>query len=175
MTPLIETLSCSDEAAYREVLAIRRRVFVEEQGVPAALEVDAYEREATFFLARLGGEPVATGRFRCKGSVLKFERIATLPVVRGQGVGAALMRRMEEEGARLHPRYLQYMHAQASAFSFYERIGWVKVGEPFHEAGIEHAVMIKPPAAAADVAGLLCLTEDSVAPSVRAYVAGRLR
>ena len=138
----VQVLSSKDPG-YREVLAIRRTVFVEEQKVPAALEVDAYEDEACFFLVRVGGRALGTGRFRVKGTQLKFERIATLKEARGRGIGAALMRRMEAEAEARFPKLEPYMHAQADAVPFYEKIGWRRVGAAFFEAGIEHVAMTK--------------------------------
>ena len=172
---MIEVVQVLDERQYQQVLAIRRQVFVEEQGVPAELEIDAHESEATFFLALRDGEPLGTGRFRVKGPVLKFERIATLHVARGLGVGSALMRRMEDDGARMHPRHLQYMHAQASAVPFYLKTGWEKVGAPFYEAGIEHFVMIKPPTSRDDLARLLYQDAADGNEAVRARLAALLR
>ncbi len=146
----------SRDAAYRDVVAIRRTVFVEEQQVPAALELDAHEDVATFFLAHEAGKALGTGRFRTKGPLLKFERIATLREARGRGVGSALMEAMEREGRARFPRHLPYMHAQADAVPFYEKIGWVRVGALFREADIDHFAMMKLPAARAEVEGLLC-------------------
>lgn len=142
---MIHVVKVETPEEYEQVLAIRRAVFVDEQGVPAELEVDAYENESTFFLALDDdGAAVGTGRMRIKGDLLKFERIATLKSLRGQGIGQALMAYMQAYAAEIHPHQRPYMHAQASAISFYERMGWVTQGERFLEAGIEHAVMVRP-------------------------------
>lgn len=151
----VQKLTTKD-AAYREVVAIRRAVFVEEQGVPAALELDGYEDAATFFLAKDGATPLGTGRFRTKGPLLKFERIATVRAARGRGVGTALMAAMERDGAQRFPRHLPYMHAQLDAVPFYEKIGWTRVGDPFFEADIPHFAMLKLPSADAALKALLC-------------------
>jgi predicted GNAT family N-acyltransferase len=143
---MIHVVKVETPDEYEEVLAIRRAVFVEEQGVPAELEVDEHESEATYFLALdEEGQAVGTGRLRLKDDVLKFERIATLKSVRGQGVGQALMTFMQGYAEEVHPHHRPYMHAQASAISFYEKIGWVTQGPRFFEAGIEHAVMVRAP------------------------------
>lgn len=143
---MIHVVKVETPAEFDEVLAIRRAVFVEEQGVPVDLEMDDHETEATYFLALdEEGQAVGTGRFRVKGDVLKFERIATLKQARGKGVGQALMEFMQNFAAEVHPHQRPYMHAQASAISFYEKIGWVTQGARFFEAGIEHAVMVRAP------------------------------
>jgi ElaA protein len=129
---------------YTACLEIRRRVFVEEQRVPAELEVDEHEAAAQFFLALEDGEPLGTGRFRVKGEHVKFERIATLAASRGRGIGSALMRAMQDEARRRHGALLPMMHAQLDAVPFYERLGWQADGPVFHEAGIAHLKMTRP-------------------------------
>lgn len=141
---VIHVVKVETEAEYEEVLAIRHAVFVDEQGVSADLEVDAYEEVSTFFLALdEDGRAVGTGRVRVKDDLLKFERIATLKSERGRGVGQALMNFMHAYAAEVHPHQRPYMHAQASAISFYEKLGWITIGDRFFEAGIEHAVMVR--------------------------------
>jgi predicted GNAT family N-acyltransferase len=124
---------------------VRRQVFVEEQGIPAALEADAHDAEASHFLARAGGLPVAAGRLRIQGDRVKFERIATLKAYRGRGIGRMLMARMEEHCRRELPRHLPSMSAQKSAVSFYLGIGWEPEGGEFQEAGIPHQVLVRRP------------------------------
>jgi predicted GNAT family N-acyltransferase len=135
-----------DPTQYAATLRIRQQVFVEEQGVPATLEVDGYEGLSTHFIAYVNDEPVGCGRFRLKTEAetfLKFERIATLPEMRGKGVGAAVMSAMEHEAAVRHPGVPWIMHAQTSAATFYDRLGWRRVGPLFSEAGIWHIAMRK--------------------------------
>ena len=134
-------LSPEDRAA---ALGVRKAVFVEEQEVPAELEVDEYENTAAHFLCRFEEKPVGAGRIRKKGSYAKFERIAVLKEFRGKHLGQALMRTMEEYAATEFPDHLPAMHAQESAISFYEQIGWKAEGPLFYEAGIPHRLMVKP-------------------------------
>lgn len=143
---MIHVVKVETPAEFDEVLAIRREVFVEEQGVPVELEMDDHQTEATYFLALdEDGNAVATGRLRVKGDELKFERIATLRSARGQGIGRVLMEYMQNYASEVHPHLRPFMHAQASAIAFYEKIGWVTTGPRFEEAGIEHAVMVRAP------------------------------
>lgn len=144
--PQITVKLANDPALYTETLRIRQQVFVEEQGVPATIEVDGYEGQATHFIAFVDGAAVGCGRFRLKNEpeqLVKFERIATLPAMRGKGIGAAVMAVMEQEAARKHPGAPWIMHAQTSAATFYDRLGWRRVGPLFSEAGIWHVAMRK--------------------------------
>jgi len=135
----------SSDEDYQRCLEIRRKVFIEEQGVDEDIEIDAHEKEAIYFLAEIQGTACATGRFRPYKQFLKFERIATLPEFRGKGIAKALMSTMQEVGHKEYPHHLQVMNAQADAIPFYEKLGWVALGEPFFEAEIPHKVMIFPP------------------------------
>ena len=137
---IAETKEDKDKA-----LEIRRTVFTDEQGVPESMEIDEYEQSSIHFLAYSNDEAVATGRFRIKKSYLKFERIATLKNARGKGIGKALMQFMQDHAFQNYPEYLPAMHAQESAISFYEQIGWMGVGDRYDEARIWHQTMIFPP------------------------------
>jgi ElaA protein len=57
-------------------------------------------------------------------------------------VGAALV---DQAVASLPPDGECYVHAQQSALGFWERMGFVAEGAPFHEAGIPHRFMLRTP------------------------------
>lgn len=139
MTPLVRT---AETAADREAcFAIRRQVFVDEQGVALEAELDAHDATATHLLALIDRRPVGAMRWRvAKPGVAKIERVAVLREVRGLGVGAALMAEAMRQAA-LHGLEEAVLHAQTSASVFYERLGFVAEGQPFDEEGIEHVKM----------------------------------
>jgi predicted GNAT family N-acyltransferase len=118
--------------------AIRRSVFVEEQGVDAGLEYD-HEEEAHHYLLLLGEKPVATARWRETEKGIKLERFAVLPSFRNRGIGEIILREvLKDVSSAGKPVYL---HSQLRAVSFYERNGFRKEGQIFSEAGIEHYFM----------------------------------
>lgn len=119
-------------------LAIRRTVFVDEQGVPAELEADGKDGSAEHFIARQGGVPVATARARRTERGWKIERVAVLGAQRGRGVGMALVRGVL---ARAPAGLVPYVHAQEGALGFWQRAGFVAEGPSFDEAGIRHRWM----------------------------------
>lgn len=139
MTPLVRTAETADD---REAcFAVRREVFVEEQGVALEAELDAHDATATHLLALVDERPVGAMRWRvAKPGVAKIERVAVLREVRGLGVGAALMAEAMRQ-ATLRGLEEAVLHAQTSASAFYERLGFVAEGEPFDEEGIEHVKM----------------------------------
>lgn len=137
----VRVIVVNSAADYQQALNIRRDVFVSEQGVPADLEIDQYEKTSVHFLCFDGDLAVATGRLRRKDEYCKFERIVTLSRFRGKGYGAALMKAMVLHAKQYFPELTPYMHAQTSAVGFYEKIGWKRLGNEFSEAGIPHFAM----------------------------------
>ncbi|GAD53215.1 GNAT family acetyltransferase YjcF [Halarchaeum acidiphilum MH1-52-1] len=128
-------------AAFREALAVRFAVFVDEQGVPASIEVDDHESAATHFLARTDGRAVGTARYRTADSgAAKIERVAVRADARGERWGARLMDAVETDARETgHERAV--LHAQTRAADFYARRGYERVGDVFEEAGIPHVEM----------------------------------
>jgi predicted GNAT family N-acyltransferase len=122
-----------DQALLKEV---RRRVFIEEQQVPEAMEWDEHDKASTHFLAihQPSGTPIGTARLLPDGQI---GRMAVLPAWRGSGVGTALLRAALAAcpGSAL-------LHAQVHAIPFYAAQGFVTSGEVFMEAGIPHQKMI---------------------------------
>ena len=118
--------------------AIRRVVFIEEQGVPEALEWDEHDANALHLLAiQADGTPIGCARLLPDGHI---GRMAVLPVWRGRGVGRALLTAaIWAAQARGHTT-LQ-LSAQIHAAGFYADAGFVTVGEAYAEAGIPHVAM----------------------------------
>src|SRR4051794_9923558 len=73
------------------LLDLRRRVFVEEQGVPLELDVDGLDGDAVQLVALAGDAIVGTARVRAVDGHAKAERVAVDVAWRGLGVGKALM------------------------------------------------------------------------------------
>jgi predicted GNAT family N-acyltransferase len=125
------------------VFALRQRVFVVEQGVPAELELDDMDGVSDHAVALLGADPegevVGTGRLLPSGVI---GRMAVAREHRGQGVGAAVLACLEQR-ARERGLAVVELHAQVHAARFYDKAGWSPYGEVFLEAGIEHVAMRK--------------------------------
>lgn len=131
----------ADDPRFDDALAIRKRVFVEEQDVPMDREVDGLDDVATHFLLT-DPEPVATARVRPHDGALKVERVAVLADHRGEGYGRAVMDAVEAYAHR--EGYDEVvLHAQVPVVAFYERLGYTVEGEEFEDAGIPHRTMRK--------------------------------
>ena len=122
--------------------AIRRQVFVEEQGVAAADEHDGKDAACLHWLAWRGDDALGTARLRETPGGWKAERVAVLPGFRRHGVGAALMRALEQEAWRRGAARV-VLHAQLAVVPFYEHQGYTAEGPVFDEAGIAHRKMHK--------------------------------
>jgi len=121
--------------------AIRRSVFVEEQGVDEDLEFDDGDDEARHFIARVDGEPAGTARVRLiDAETAKIERVAVLPEHRGHGVGRRVMAAAHEH-ARDRGRSRAVLHAQTRVAEFYESIGYEELGPVEDPTGIPHVEM----------------------------------
>lgn len=132
----------ADEGIIRR---IRFAVFVDEQGVPAALEMDDRDPACLHVLAFVNGEPVGTGRL---DTALhgKVGRVAVTAPSRRRGVGRAVMEALHAT-ARRHGLPAVWCNAQVAAVPFYERLGYRITSGVFDEAGIDHVRMDKPLAA----------------------------
>lgn len=135
---MIETVVTDDIATCR---ALRRVVFIEEQGVSEADEVDDLAPVATHILATVNGIPTGCARIVPGKTYAKIGRVCVLASARGTGLGAALMRAAIAECRRQgHPQ--AKLGAQVHALGFYERLGFAALGEVFDDAGIPHRDMV---------------------------------
>ncbi|GCB50175.1 GNAT family N-acetyltransferase [Streptomyces sp. NL15-2K] len=143
--------AAEDPADREACFAVRKEVFVGEQGVPEDIEYDAYDAVAVHVLAiREDGVPLGTGRLlhgeaaaaQTGGdqAVGSLGRLAVTHTARGLGVGAALVRAIED-AARARGLAAVDLHAQTHALGFYERLGYVAYGPEYLEAGIAHRAM----------------------------------
>ena len=122
--------------------AIRHAVFAAEQGIAADLMCDAADGSAVHALAfNRFGVPLASGRLLdADGGVARIGRMATLPTVRGAGLGGAVLKALTC-AARDRGDHELLVHAQTSAMGFYRRAGFSAEGAVFEEAGVMHQTM----------------------------------
>ncbi|MFB6151537.1 MAG: GNAT family N-acetyltransferase [Haloarculaceae archaeon] len=123
--------------------AVRRAVFIDEQGVSEDVEMDGRDDEATHFVAYDGDHPVGTARLRVvEEGVGKVERVAVRGEYRERGVGRALMADVEAHAADRGLATLK-LHAQTRVETFYRKLGYETTSGVFQEAGIDHVAMRK--------------------------------
>ncbi|MCR8825374.1 GNAT family N-acetyltransferase [Pseudosulfitobacter koreensis] len=134
----VEIAQTRDIAACR---ALRRTVFIEEQQVPEADEIDDLDDEALHVLATDAGRPVGSARILLSAETAKIGRVCVLQGMRGTGLGAALIRAALEI-ARQEPGITRAkLGSQEHAIPFYEKLGFAAFGPVYLDAGIRHRDM----------------------------------
>jgi len=124
--------------AYSEAISLLRiKVFVEEQGVPADLEMDGRDKDCAHAIMFENACAIATGRIQADGHI---GRVAVAKEHRGKGLGRTVM------GALIgHAREQGYdkvwLSAQCHAASFYKSLGFVPCGDVYKEANMDHIKM----------------------------------
>jgi predicted GNAT family N-acyltransferase len=148
----VEVRRARSAAEVEAALALRVRVFCEEQGVAREEELDGLDDQATQIVALDESRVIATCRLRFvdgapeeqrrTGGTCKLERMAVEARSRMLGVGGELLAAAEEL-ARSQGAAEMALNAQRRAEPFYAAHGYVSEGAPFVEAGIEHVAMRK--------------------------------
>ena len=123
--------------------ALRRTVFIEEQNVPEADEVDGRDAGAVHLLARVDGRAVGTARLLVSGDSGKIGRVCVLAEMRGKGIGARLIEAAVREFAANPAIGKVKLSAQINALTFYERLGFTAEGDEYLDAGIVHRDMFR--------------------------------
>ncbi|MFM7698923.1 MAG: YbgC/FadM family acyl-CoA thioesterase [Limnohabitans sp.] len=122
--------------------ALRTEVFVEEQGVSQSLEWDEKDPLSLHAVLRNRmGLPVATGRLLpAEMGVSKIGRMAVKRTLRGLRLGDHVLNGLLD-AARKRGDTDVVLHAQCTAEHFYQRQGFVRRGEVFQEADMDHIEM----------------------------------
>jgi predicted GNAT family N-acyltransferase len=149
----VELFDIRDAARMERALAIRTRVFVQEQHVPLELEIDEHDQtdpetvHALIFETEEAAEDpsnaIGTGRyFILQPGTAQIGRMAILEEHRKSGAGKALLEALADE-AKQSGLTRAYLTAQTYARGFYIKSGYRDDGEKLWDAGIEHQPMSK--------------------------------
>lgn len=124
------------------VYGIRREVFIDEQGVPEEIEMDGLDVQAVHVLSLVNGVPAGCGRLLQDGADARIGRVAVRKDMRRSGIGEGICKLLisiaKDNGAK---RIV--LDAQLTAEGFYTKLGFVREGGVFMEAGIEHVRMFR--------------------------------
>ncbi|EBA13596.1 GNAT family N-acetyltransferase [Roseobacter sp. CCS2] len=128
---------------YAPCIALRRQVFINEQGISEADEIDDLDPVGVHLLAVINGQPVGTARILIDGAIGKIGRICVVREQRGTGLGAALVNAsidyLRGQNGITHAK----LGAQDHAIGFYARLGFAATGPFYDDAGIPHQDMIR--------------------------------
>jgi len=134
---MIEIRLLDWESAQADAKPIRFQVFVDEQRVPAEIELDQHDARCVHALAYVDGKAVGTGRLLPDGHI---GRMAVLKSSRSKGVGRAILRALIDAARRRGDREV-LLSAQVHAVGFYRAEGFRPEGPVYEEAGIPHQAM----------------------------------
>jgi len=127
----------------KDAFEVRRRVFVEEQGISESLVFDGHDGEALHMVVKDGQRVIGTARVLFLiANQAKLERMAILKPFRRRGIGRRILSFLDTE---LRNKQVQQvvLHAQSGVVAFYKSCGFAELGLPFWEAGIKHIKMQK--------------------------------
>lgn len=120
--------------------AVRKAVFMGEQGVSEAEEWDGLDETCTHFLAGDATSPAGCARLLAKDDLAKVQRVAVMPAHRGTGLGRRIMQAVLDH-ARTQGVAAVVLDSQTHAIGFYEALGFTAYGPEFDDAGIPHRAM----------------------------------
>ena len=128
------------EKAQPHAAPLRFAIFVDEQNVPAGIELDDQDAVSAHAVAYdEAGKPIGTGRLLPDGHI---GRMAVRKEWRRKGIGAKLLDALcAEAKKRGHAEVV--LSAQLQAAEFYRGAGFVAEGKIYQEAGILHQLMRK--------------------------------
>lgn len=122
----------------QRISAIREQVFIHEQHVPPELEWDGLDHEGIQVLATTSDDTAIGTARMIDGHI---GRMCVVPEWRSRGVGSALLKTLIEY-AQTHQIAPLWLNAQNSATGFYEKHGFIAIGELFMDANIPHLRMV---------------------------------
>ena len=135
------TVSITETRDIAACRALRRTVFVDEQGVSEADELDDLDEVAIHLLASEAGHAIGSARLLVQGDLGKIGRVCVLAPARGRGIGAALIRHAVQRFRGQAGVTRVKLGAQTHALGFYEALGFHAVGDVYDDAGIAHRDM----------------------------------
>lgn len=117
---------------------VRTQVFVVEQQIPLEMESDEMDALSLHAVATdANGTPIGTGRLSPDGHI---GRVAVVASARGTGIGAQILQSLMQ-AAKARGVYHVVLSSQSHAEGFYAKLGFVRIGEEYIEAGIPHIEM----------------------------------
>ncbi|MDC8757727.1 GNAT family N-acetyltransferase [Janthinobacterium fluminis] len=131
------------------LLALRQEVFVLEQRC-LYQDLDGRDLDAWHLLGwqTVDGKRSLAASLRCLAPGAKYPemslgRVLTAPAARGTGVGRQLLAQGIARAERQFPGHAIRIDAQRYLERFYQSFGFVSVGAPYDEDGIEHIDMLR--------------------------------
>ncbi len=120
------------------LIQLRTRVFVEEQNVSAAVEMDGRDADCQHVKAEIDGVIIGTGRLLPNGFI---GRMCVLKEYRNRKIGTMMLENLVQQASDSgHHKVL--LNAQSYIIPFYQKYGFRIDSDEFIEADIPHRRMI---------------------------------
>lgn len=105
-------------------------------------DVAGHIAEGGAVLARVGAEPVGSGRYALRDDHVYIGRLSVLPAYRGRGIGASMMLAMEHKAleAGQHEARIGVRTVLPKNIELYGRLGYIVTARYQHERGKEVVV-----------------------------------
>ncbi|WHQ36429.1 GNAT family N-acetyltransferase [Spiroplasma sp. SV19] len=139
---IFKSIVGNNNSIYDNAIIIRKIVFVDEQQVPLAEEVDQYDQTAYHVVGYYDNEPICCARILQQDGKWFLGRIAVLKNYRQHQVGTLLLQTLLNYVQTKHQPIAVYLFAQSQVVGFYEKLGFIKNGESFIDANIIHFPMV---------------------------------
>jgi ribosomal protein S18 acetylase RimI-like enzyme len=130
-------------SAYWATVDLREAVLRKPLGLQFSAEELAAESDSHHVACYRGDRVVGCLVLRPLGDGdARMRQVAVVPEMQGQGIGTALVN-FAEALARKNGYRRMILHAREAAVSFYEKLGYARVGDPFVEVTVPHWAMHK--------------------------------
>ena len=133
-----------EDTIYKDALSIRSAVFITEQEIDQAIEIDQNETNCIHGVGYINGQPVCTLRLLPQSAHhLIIQRVAVLKAYRHQRLGLKLMIAVEEKAKQENYSKLS-LSAQLPVIPFYQKLGYsLTDNSTYKKAGILHKDIYK--------------------------------
>lgn len=130
-------------ALWAQMVELRREILRLPLGLDFS-EADLESEATDLHLAYVRGETLlGTILLRPREAAeAQMRQVAVRGDLQGRGIGSRMVEECELAAKALGFRRI-VLHARERAIAFYERLGYVAVGDPFEEVGIPHQAMAK--------------------------------
>ncbi len=125
-----------------EIKRLRYNTFVVERNVPEELEFDGKDNEFLHFTLWDGEKIIACLRVNENGDLLHMGRFAVEKELRKNGYGKILMEKLTEYAKEKGYKGIE-LSAVETAVGFYEKQGFITIGDYYLETGVPHIYMKK--------------------------------
>ena len=137
---------CTDQKDFFEAINIRINVYCKEQNIDPSIELEDLDMDENtkFYILKQKDKCIGTiSCARIEDKLFKIRRFALLKEHRHKGIGAKMLSYVECQIAQRYNPCTIYINAQYGLKEYYEKQGYISVGEIFYEANIPHIRMEK--------------------------------